>query len=58
MRFNRRPAFQLGHDSISDGHILLGLIRQGDGVAAQVLAGHGADLDCARQRVGQLLPIW
>jgi ATP-dependent Clp protease ATP-binding subunit ClpC len=35
----------LGHNYIGIEHILLGLIREGDGVAAQVLTGLGADLD-------------
>ena len=46
---------QLGHRYIGTEHILLGLIRQGDGVAAQVLAGLGADLERVRQQVIQLL---
>jgi ATP-dependent Clp protease ATP-binding subunit ClpC len=46
---------QLGHHYVGTEHILLGLIRQGDGVAAQVLAGLGADLDRVRQQVVQLL---
>ena len=46
---------QLGHHYIGTEHILLGLIRQGDGVAAQVLTGLGADLDRVRQQVVQLL---
>ena len=50
-----RESQQLGHHYIGTEHILLGLIRQGDGVAAQVLAGLGADLDRVRQQVVQLL---
>jgi ATP-dependent Clp protease ATP-binding subunit ClpC len=45
----------LGHDYIGTEHILLGLIREGDGVAAQVLAKLGADLNRVRQQVIQLL---
>jgi ATP-dependent Clp protease ATP-binding subunit ClpC len=45
----------LGHHYIGTEHILLGLIRQGDGVAAQVLLGLGADLDGARDQVIRLL---
>jgi ATP-dependent Clp protease ATP-binding subunit ClpC len=48
-------ARQLGHDYIGTEHILLGLIREGDGVAAQVLVNLGSDLNRARQRVIQLL---
>jgi ATP-dependent Clp protease ATP-binding subunit ClpC len=45
----------LGHDYIGTEHILLGLIRQGEGVAAQVLSELGADLDPAREQVIRLL---
>ena len=50
-----REALQLGHDHIGTEHILLGLIREGDGVAAQVLVKLGADLNRVRQQVIQLL---
>jgi ATP-dependent Clp protease ATP-binding subunit ClpA len=50
-----REAKQLGHDYIGTEHILLGLIREGEGVAAQVLVRLGADLNRARQQVIQLL---
>ncbi len=45
----------LGHDYIGTEHILLGLIRQGYGVAGQVLTGLGADLNGAREQVVRLL---
>ena len=45
----------LGHRYIGTEHILLGLLRLGEGVAAQVLTGLGADLDGVRERVIQLL---
>jgi ATP-dependent Clp protease ATP-binding subunit ClpC len=45
----------LGHRYIGTEHILLGLIGEGDGVAAQVLTGLGADLDRARERVVEIL---
>ena len=48
-------AHELGHEHIGTGHILLGLIREGDGVAAHVLVRRGIDLDRARQQVIQLL---
>ena len=48
-------SIQLGHHYIGTEHILLGLIREGDGVAAQVLSGLGADLDGAREQVIRLL---
>ena len=46
---------QLGHNYIGTEHILLGLIREGEGVAAQVLVELGADLDRVRER-GH--PVW
>jgi ATP-dependent Clp protease ATP-binding subunit ClpC len=45
----------LGHNYIGTEHILLGLIREGDGVAAQVLSELGADLNGARAQVIRLL---
>ena len=45
----------LGHRYIGTEHILLGLISEGEGVAAQVLTGLGADLDGTRERVVQIL---
>ncbi len=48
-------AMLLGHTYIGTEHILLGLIREGEGVAAQILVGMGLDLNDARQRVTALL---
>ena len=50
-----REARQLGHHYIGTEHILLGLIREGEGVAAQVLVKLSADLNRVRQQVIQLL---
>jgi len=50
-----REALQLGHNYIGTEHILLGMIREGDGVAAQVLVKLGADLNRVRQQVLALL---
>ena len=50
-----REAQQLGHNYIGTEHILLGLIGEGEGVAAQVLVKLGADLERVRQQVIQLL---
>jgi ATP-dependent Clp protease ATP-binding subunit ClpC len=50
-----REAQRLGHNYIGTEHILLGLIHEGEGVAAQVLARLGADLSRVRQQVIQLL---
>jgi ATP-dependent Clp protease ATP-binding subunit ClpC len=47
-------AVQLGHDYVGTEHVLLGLLREGDGVAAQVLVKLGADLNRVRQQVIQL----
>ena len=55
MELSLREALQLGHDYIGTEHILLGLIREGDGVAAQVLIRLGADLNRVRQQVIALL---
>jgi ATP-dependent Clp protease ATP-binding subunit ClpC len=48
-------ALQLGHNYVGTEHILLGLIHEGDGVAAQVLVGLGIELDRTRQLVIQIL---
>jgi GNAT superfamily N-acetyltransferase len=55
LELSRTEAAQLGHNYIGTEHILLGLIREGDGVAAQVLMRLGADLNRVRQQVIQLL---
>ena len=55
LELSLREALQLGHNYIGTEHILLGLIREGDGVAAQVLVSLGCDLNRARQQVIQLL---
>jgi ATP-dependent Clp protease ATP-binding subunit ClpC len=55
LELSLRESQQLGHDYIGTEHILLGLIREGEGVAAQVLVSLGADLDRVRQQVLQLL---
>ena len=55
LELSLREALQLGHDYVGTEHILLGLIREGDGVAAQVLVKLGADLNRVRQQVIQLL---
>ncbi len=55
LELSLREALQLGHSYISTEHILLGLIREGEGVAVQVLLKQGADLGRVRQQVMQLL---
>ena len=55
LELSLRESLQFNHGSIGAGHILLGLIREGDGAAAQVLVKLGADLNQMRQQVLQLL---
>jgi ATP-dependent Clp protease ATP-binding subunit ClpC len=55
LELSLREAAELGHDSIGTEHILLGLVREGDGIAAQVLVELGAELTRVRQQVIQLL---
>jgi ATP-dependent Clp protease ATP-binding subunit ClpC len=55
LELSLREAAQLGHDYIGTEHILLGLIREGEGIAAQVLVELGAELTRVRQEVIQLL---
>ncbi len=55
LELSLREALQLGHNYIGTEHMLLGLIREGEGVAAQVLKKLGADLSRVRQTVIQLL---
>jgi ATP-dependent Clp protease ATP-binding subunit ClpA len=55
LELSLRESQQLGHNYIGTEHLLLGLIREGEGVAAQVLVELGADLSRVRQQVIQLL---
>jgi ATP-dependent Clp protease ATP-binding subunit ClpA len=55
LELSLRESLQLGHDYIGTEHILLGLIREGEGVAAQVLVRLGADLDRVRAEVIKLV---
>lgn len=55
LELSLREALQLGHNYIGTEHILLGLIREGEGVAAQVLIKLGANLEKVRTQVVQLL---
>jgi ATP-dependent Clp protease ATP-binding subunit ClpA len=52
----QEEARMLDHDYIGTEHILLGLIREGDGVAAHVLRDSGVDLNRAREQVIEMLP--
>ena len=55
LEYSLREALQLGHNYIGTEHMLLGLLREGEGVAAQVLIKLGADLNRTRQTVIQML---
>jgi len=55
LELSLREALQLGHRYIGTGHLLLGLMSQGDSAAVQVLGRLGADLDQLRARVIQEL---
>jgi ATP-dependent Clp protease ATP-binding subunit ClpC len=55
LELSLRESKQLGHNYIGTEHILLGLIREGEGVAAQVLEKLGADPNKVRQQVVKLL---
>ena len=56
LELSLREALSLGHSYIGTEHILLGLIREGEGVAAQVLIALGANLETVRARVLETLP--
>jgi len=51
LEFSLREAQRLGHDHIGTEHILLGLVREGDGVGAQILKRQGASLDRVQEQV-------
>jgi len=55
LELSLREALQLGHDYIGTEHILLGLLREGEGVAAQVLVKLGANLSSVRQQAIQIM---
>jgi predicted nucleotide-binding protein len=57
LELSLREALQLGHNYIGTEHILLGLIREGEGVAAQVLTSRGAGLARVRAKVFELLSV-
>jgi ATP-dependent Clp protease ATP-binding subunit ClpC len=55
LELSLREALALGHNYVGTEHLLLGLLREGHGVAAQVLAGAGASHDLVRERVVEVL---
>ena len=58
LELSLREALQLGHNYIGTEHILLGLIREGEGVATQVFHKLGCDLSRVRQTVLELMSGW
>ncbi|HEX3565074.1 MAG TPA: Clp protease N-terminal domain-containing protein [Acidimicrobiales bacterium] len=55
LELSMRESIQLGHSYIGTEHLLLGIVREGQSVAAQVLVAMGVSLDRVRQHVGELL---
>jgi ATP-dependent Clp protease ATP-binding subunit ClpA len=55
LELSLREALQLGHSYIGTEHLLLGLVREGEGVAATVLVSRGAELGRVRQEVMKLV---
>jgi ATP-dependent Clp protease ATP-binding subunit ClpA len=55
MELSLRESLQMGHGDIGTEHILLGIVREGEGVGAQVLVSLGADITRVRQQVMQLV---
>jgi ATP-dependent Clp protease ATP-binding subunit ClpC len=55
LELSLRESLQLGHNFIGTEHLLLGLIREGEGVGAEILNRLGADLNRLRQSVIQRL---
>ena len=56
LELSLREALQLSHNYIGTEHILLGLIREGEGVAAQVLVKLGGNLAVVREKVIEIIP--
>ena len=56
VRLAEDEARRLGHTFVSDGHLLLGLLRERSGVAAEALAAAGVTLDEARRRLADVIP--
>ena len=51
----QEEAARLGHNYVGTEHLLLGLLLEAEGIAAQVLNGMGVDVDTARAQIGELL---
>jgi ATP-dependent Clp protease ATP-binding subunit ClpA len=57
LELSLREALRLGHKYIGTGHILLGLLREGEGLAAHALVDAGVDLADLRDDVARLIPV-
>jgi len=55
LELSLREALALGHHYIGTEHLLLGVLREGEGVAAQILTRHGAGHALVRERVQSML---
>src|SRR4030067_1200354 len=55
LELSLREALQMGHNYIGTEHILLGLLKEGEGVAARVLNSMGVTLDNVKEKVKELL---
>jgi ATP-dependent Clp protease ATP-binding subunit ClpC len=55
LELSLRQALQLGHSHIGTEHLLLGMLREGDGVAARVLTGHGVTLGAAARQTALIV---
>ncbi|MFA5015247.1 MAG: ATP-dependent Clp protease ATP-binding subunit [Actinomycetota bacterium] len=55
LELSLREALQMGHNYIGTEHILLGLLKEGEGVAARVLNSMGITLDIVKEKVKELL---
>jgi ATP-dependent Clp protease ATP-binding subunit ClpC len=56
LELSLREALHLGSDRVGTGHVLLALLREGDGVGAQILVGAGVGFRQARRQIIELLP--
>ncbi len=56
LELSLREALRLKHDYIGSGHILLGLLREGEGLGARVLADVGVDVPALRKDVTRRIP--
>ncbi len=55
LELSLREALQMGHNYIGTEHILLGLLREGEGVAARVLNSFGINLDIVKEKIKEIL---